>query len=358
MHGGGDWREWPVQLVRRDASALTAARTKYADIIDLECFRQFIFFRQWSNLRKHATERGVKILGDAPIFVAADSADVWSRPELFLLDDHHKPQVVAGVPPDYFSETGQLWGNPLYDWVALEKTGYRWWVDRVRAGLELVDMVRLDHFRGFEAAWHVPADAETAITGKWVPGPGIELFRGLRTELGGLPLVAEDLGVITAEVDALREEVGLPGMRVLQFAFGGDVTFKFLPHNFEPHTVVYTGTHDNDTTVGWFATLPEGEKKFLKGYCPRAMDDPAAELIRMAWASVAALAIAPLQDILGLDTTARMNVPGQANGNWTWRMTDAQMTSRAFDRLTEWTHLYNRKPAAVSALATPAAKMN
>jgi 4-alpha-glucanotransferase len=358
VHGGGDWREWPTPLVRRDAAALTAARSKYADIIDLERFRQFIFFRQWTALRQYAAERGVKILGDAPIFVAADSADVWSRPELFLLDDDHKPRVVAGVPPDYFSETGQLWGNPLYDWVALEKTGYRWWIDRVRAGLELVDMVRLDHFRGFEAAWHVPADAKTAVDGKWVPGPGIELFRALKTELGGLPLVAEDLGVITKEVEKLREETDLPGMRVLQFAFGGDPTFKFLPHNFDPHTVVYTGTHDNDTTLGWFATIPEGEKKFLKSYWPRAIDDPAGELIRMAWASVAAVAIAPLQDVLALDTTARMNVPGRADGNWTWRMSEAQMTSRAFERLTEWTHIYNRKMPLANATDAPAAKIS
>jgi 4-alpha-glucanotransferase len=239
----------------------------------------------------------------------------------------------------------------------LERTGFAWWVDRVRSSLELVDMLRLDHFRGFEAAWHVSADAETAIEGKWIPGPGIELFRVLRTQLGGLPLVAEDLGVITKEVEALRDETDLPGMRVLQFAFGGDVTFHFLPHNFEPHTVVYTGTHDNDTTVGWFAELPEQERKFLTSYSPHIANDSAGELLRMAWSSVAALAIAPLQDVLGLGTSARMNVPGKADGNWCWRVTENQLNRKAFDRIGEWTYLYNRRPSPLpGASGTSAVK--
>ena len=356
-HGGGDWRNWPSELVRRESAALAAAQSKYAEIIDLERFRQFIFFRQWSELRSYAKSKGVKILGDAPIFVAADSADVWSRPELFLLGDDHKPRVVAGVPPDYFSATGQLWGNPLYDWAALKKTGYAWWVDRVRASLELVDVLRLDHFRGFESAWHVPADVKTAVTGTWVPGPGIDLFNVLKRELGGLPLVAEDLGVITPGVEKLRDDTGLPGMRILQFAFGGDVTFKFLPHNFEPHTVVYTGTHDNDTTAGWFATLPDGERTFVTKYAPQIAEDPAGELLRMAWASVAQLAIAPLQDVLGLGTEARMNVPGRADGNWSWRATQFQLAHQSFNRLSEWTHLYNRKPAVANASGSLGSKI-
>ncbi len=343
-HGGGDWRKWPADLVRGDSTALTAAKSKHAEATEHERFRQFIFFRQWTELRTYAASRGVRIMGDAPIFVAADSADVWARPEMFLLGPDRKPKVVAGVPPDYFSTTGQLWGNPLYDWDALKKTGYAWWVERVRASLELVDVVRLDHFRGFEAAWHVPDDAKTAVDGQWVPGPGIDLFNVLKRELGGLPLVAEDLGIITPEVDKLRDAVGLPGMRILQFAFGGDVTFRFLPHNFERHTVVYTGTHDNDTTAGWFATLPEGERKFLQSYVPNIAKDPANEMVKMAWASVADLAIVPLQDVLGLGTKSRMNVPGLADGNWAWRVTDADLSKQAFERLGEWTHLYNRKP--------------
>jgi 4-alpha-glucanotransferase len=348
-HGGGDWREWPEPLVKRWPGALVDARSTHAEAIERHRFRQFMFFRQWGALKSYANNKGLKLLGDAPIFVAADSADVWARPEMFLLGQDRTPSVIAGVPPDYFSKTGQLWGNPLYDWDALKKTGYSWWVERVRALLRQVDVVRLDHFRGFEAAWHVPANAATAEKGQWVPGPGADLFVALQKALGGLPLVAEDLGVITKEVDALRETVGLPGMRVLQFAFGGDVTFRFLPHNFEPHTVVYTGTHDNETTAGWFATLPPGERKFVTDYLPSVGTDPAGEMIRTGWSSVADLAIAPLQDVLGLGSEARMNVPGLAHGNWSWRVTEKQLTTKALDRLAEWTWLYNRRPLSSSS---------
>jgi 4-alpha-glucanotransferase len=345
-HGGGDWREWPTPLARRDDRALAAARAELGSTIDRHRFRQFIFFRQLAELRAHATAKHVRLLGDAPIFVAADSTDAWANPEIFLLGPDHKPSVVAGVPPDYFSETGQLWGNPLYDWDAMKKTGYRWWVRRLKALFQQFDVVRLDHFRGFEAAWHVPADAKDAVKGEWVPGPGIDLFNVLRKELGGLPLVAEDLGLITDEVDALREAVALPGMRVLQFAFGGDPTFRFLPHHFEKHTVVYTGTHDNDTTEGWFLTLPAGDREYLLKYAPGVEADPAGELMRMAWASVADLAIVPLQDVLGLGTDARMNVPGLADGNWGWRVTEKQLNRKAFERLGDWTWRYDRKAKA------------
>jgi 4-alpha-glucanotransferase len=343
-HGGGDWREWPRPLMLREQAAMAEARSRHAAAVERHRFRQFIFYRQLAALRAHAAAKGVRLLGDAPIFVAADSADAWAHPEIFLLGPDHKPSVVAGVPPDYFSKAGQLWGNPLYDWPALKKTGYRWWVSRLRGLLHQFDVVRLDHFRGFEAAWHVPADAETAVTGHWEPGPGKDLFDVLARELGGLPLVAEDLGLITKEVDALREAVGLPGMRVLQFAFGGDPTFRFLPHHCEKRTVIYTGTHDNDTTAGWFAALPAGDREFLLGYAPQVAHDPAGELMRLAWMSVADLAIVPLQDVLGLGTAARMNVPGVADGNWSWRVTDAQLSRAAFERLGDWTWRYDRKP--------------
>lgn len=345
-HGGGDWRKWPADIMRRNDAALALARGTYVAQIDRHRFRQFIFFRQLAALRVYAADKGVRLLGDAPIFVAADSADAWAHPEIFLLGPANTPDVVAGVPPDYFSKTGQLWGNPLYDWAALKKAGYGWWVQRLRALLQQVDVVRLDHFRGFEAAWHVAADAKDAVKGKWVPGPGRDLFDVLQRELGGLPLVAEDLGLITKEVDALREAVGLPGMRVLQFAFGGDPTFRFLPHHYEKHTVVYTGTHDNDTTAGWYAGLPEKEKKFLLDYAPQVAANPAGELVRMAWSSAADLAIAPLQDILGLGNEARMNVPGIADGNWSWRVTEKQLSKSVFERLGEWTWLYDRKVKA------------
>lgn len=342
-HGGGDWRSWPKALMQRDAAALKQARSQHSAALEYQCFRQFLFAHQWAALKIYANSKNIRLLGDAPIFVAADSCDAWAHPEIFLLGKDHKPAVVAGVPPDYFSETGQLWGNPLYDWDVLKKSGYVWWVRRIQAMLQHVDVIRLDHFRGFEAAWHVAADAKDAVNGEWVPGPGRDLFDVLKRELGGLPLVAEDLGMITPAVDQLREAVGLPGMRILQFAFGGDPTFRFLPHHYDKHTVVYTGTHDNDTTAGWFATLPDKDKKFLLDYSPHVKADPAAEMMRLAWASAADLAIVPLQDVLGLDNTARMNVPGVADGNWSWRVVASQMPRRTFDRLGEWTWLYDRK---------------
>jgi 4-alpha-glucanotransferase len=265
---------------------------------------------------------------------------------LFLLDAQRKSTVVAGVPPDYFSATGQLWGNPIYDWPALKATGYRWWVERVRALLRQVDVIRLDHFRGFVAAWHIPAAAKTAEAGEWVPGPGRDLFDALKKEIGDLPFVAEDLGLITPEVIALRDALHLPGMRILQFAFDGGPTSQFLPHNFDRHTVAYTGTHDNDTTAGWFASLSEGDKKYMLNYVPALANDPPGELMRLAWSSIADLAIAPLQDVLGLGTDARMNRPGTADGNWTWRVTEAQLRRAAFERLAEWTWVYGRTAAS------------
>jgi len=343
-HGNGDWRDWPSLLKKRDTNSLASAKTQYADAIEGHRFRQFIFFRQWAELKSRAAELRITILGDAPIFVAGDSADAWAHPEFFQLDNNRQPIFVAGVPPDYFSKTGQLWGNPLYDWAALKRNGYQWWVLRLKTLLSLVDVVRLDHFRGFEAAWHIPAEAETAETGMWVKGPGQDLFDVLKRELGGLPLIAEDLGEITPEVTKLRKDLGLPGMRILQFAFGADPTAPFLPHNYEVNTVVYTGTHDNDTTVGWYTALPEKEKKYLLQYAPSAEQDPAETLIRLAWSSIAELAIAPLQDVLRLGNEARMNVPGIADGNWSWRVTKKDISAKAFEQLADWTWVYGRKP--------------
>ncbi len=342
VHNGEDWTEWPAELVQRQPAALGRARRQLKEAIGLHQFSQFLFFRQWHNLKRYAHERGVRLIGDIPIFVAADSADVWANPQLFQLDEHRRPRVVAGVPPDYFSRTGQLWGNPLYDWDALRTTGYSWWVARLQATLELVDLVRLDHFRGFEAYWEIPAGNPTAEIGRWVKAPGADFLRTAKSVLGGLPLIAEDLGLITPEVEALRDDFGLPGMRILQFAFS-DGKNPYLPHNFPRRTVVYTGTHDNDTTVGWFSGLPGHERAYLQRYLPHVSAQTVAwDLIRLAWGSVADYAIAPLQDVFGLGTEARMNLPGEAEGNWQWRFTAEQLTPELLDRLADLTEVYNR----------------
>ncbi len=344
-HGGKSWSDWPPELVVRKPDALAAARRELAGAVGLHQFRQFLFFRQWRALKECANRRGVRLIGDAPIFVASDSADVWGNPDLFWLDERGRPTVVAGVPPDYFSRTGQLWGNPLYHWDRLKATGYAWWVARIRVLLEQVDVVRLDHFRGFESYWEVPADRPTAETGRWAKGPGADVFHAVRRELGNLPLVAEDLGLITPEVEALRAELGLPGMCVLQFAFGGDPENRYLPHHYERNTVVYTGTHDNDTTRGWFATASANETALVRRYLGHEARDIAWDLIRLAWASVADYAIAPLQDVLDLGTEARMNLPGRSAGNWGWRCTPEMLTDGVLGRLADLTELYSRWPA-------------
>lgn len=341
-YGGVSWLDWPAEHRQYDPPDLVRAARELAGPIGLHKFRQFLFFHQWNKLREYAHQRGVRFIGDMPIFVAGDSADVWSRPELFQLDNERRPTFVAGVPPDYFSATGQLWGNPLYDWQRHEETGFAWWIARLRASLELVDLVRLDHFRGFEAYWAVPAGSLTAEPGSWVPGPGASFFHALRSALGSLPLIAEDLGVITPPVDALRRQFGLPGMRILQFAFGGAQEDRFFPHHFDRHTVVYTGTHDNETTCGWFAGLSSRERDLLARYAPGAEADPAWGLIRLAWASVAHLAIAPLQDLLSLGSEARMNLPGRAEGNWRWRVDPALLTPAPFERLADLTAIDQR----------------
>ncbi len=341
--GGTALSGWPADLRRRVPAAVAAMEKKLAGEVVIHAFAQFLFDRQWAGLRAFARSKGVRVIGDAPIFVSGDSADVWAHPELFLLNADGEASVVAGVPPDYFSEDGQLWGNPLYDWAAMERTGYAWWAARLRRQLAQVDVIRLDHFRGFAAAWHVPADQTTAKVGEWVDGPRERLFLRLQADLGALPLIAEDLGLITPDVHALRRSLGFPGMRVLQFALGGPDN-PYWPHNYEPDTVAYTGTHDNDTTAGWWAGLSEADRKKLGEYVGHPLGEPHWELLRMAWASVAVIAVAPLQDLLGLGTEARMNVPGVAGGNWEWRFRPDQFRAGAIERLAEWTARYNRLP--------------
>jgi 4-alpha-glucanotransferase len=346
-HAGRGWQAWPRELRLREPAALTKAQNDLADSIGMCQFRQFLFFRQWHRLRQHARERGVRIIGDIPIFVAADSADVWANPHQFLLDAECRLRCVAGVPPDYFSATGQLWGNPLYDWPALERNGFAWWIARFQALLQLVDVVRLDHFRGFESYWEIPAGRPDATVGAWVKAPGRALLTTLERALGGLPIIAEDLGVITPEVSALRESFHLPGMRVLQFAFGDKPTNVYLPHNYEDNTVVYTGTHDNDTTRGWFAALGDMGRDHVRRYLACDGGDIAWDLIRAAWASVANLAMAPLQDVLNLGSEARMNTPGRAAGNWSWRYQENQLSARVWERLADLTELYGRSIGSV-----------
>jgi len=340
-HGGTHYLEWPAELIARVPHAAARARHELADQIDLIRFAQFLFFRQAEALKRHAHSKGLRLIGDLPIFVSADSSDVWANPELFLLDDGHRPRFVAGVPPDYFSADGQLWGNPVYDWDALRRTGYRWWIHRARALLAHVDVIRLDHFRGFAAAWHVPAAAATARIGQWVPGPGADFFTTLRNEIGTLPFIVEDLGLITPDVSALRDQFQLAGTRVLQFAFDGDPANPHLPDNYVPNTVVYTGTHDNPTTCGWFEDLPDHQRRNLWNYMRRpagSVSESAPALMSLAWSSVAALAMAPLQDMLALGKEARMNVPGVAEGNWRWRCTEDLLdNASAFEWLRELT---------------------
>lgn len=342
---GACWVEWDPGVRLRRPEALARARERLADAVERHAFRQLLFDREWSALREHAHARGVRIVGDVPIFVAYDSADVWAHPELFHLDAEGRPTVVSGVPPDYFSATGQRWGNPLYRWDAMRERGYRWWVERFRRTLEMVDVVRVDHFRGFEAYWEIPAEEETALRGEWKPGPGAELFRALRRELGELPLIAEDLGLITPGVEALRDELGLPGMRVLQFAFGEDGRNPHLPANHPENAVAYTGTHDNDTALGWLqhGAAPE-EREALLGLVRDPGGDLNWEMIRLVFASRAKLAVVPLQDVLGLGSEARMNTPGTGRGNWEWRVPEGVVTDPLRVRLAEVTRATGRAP--------------
>lgn len=353
-NAGQPWSHWGSALVARQPVAMQEHSAALAAKIDYEAFVQFQFHSQWRSLQAYAHSRGIRLMGDIPIFVAHDSADVWAHQNQFYLNESGDPTVVAGVPPDYFSQTGQRWGNPLYRWDVMHSDEYAWWQKRFRHALGQFDLVRLDHFRGFEACWEVPATSPTAAAGRWSQGPGAKFFYKIREVLGELPLVAEDLGVITPAVEALRDEFGFPGMRILQFAFGSDPkTRDYRPHNYPRHCVVYTGTHDNDTTVGWFrsqagtgttrsAAQIEEERRFVLAYLGSDGSHIHWDMIRLALASVAATAIIPLQDVLGLGNEARLNLPGTSSGNWGWRFLEESLGRAEADRLAELTVLYDR----------------
>jgi len=340
--GGSAWRDWPEEF----ACPTPEQRQRLAETLDselaIEKYLQWQAFRQWHALRQYANQRGIAIIGDIPIFVAYDSADVWSRRELFLLDTDGNPTVVAGVPPDYFSATGQLWGNPLYDWQLMEQQGYQWWIERCRVLFELFDLVRVDHFRGFEAAWHIPANATTAVDGAWVTGPGERLFDALQAALGELPIIAEDLGVITPAVLALRDRYRFPGMKILQFAFDAAIDDRDLPHNHEKRGVVYTGTHDNDTTKGWYTSRTVQEREEMHAYLGTSGTDAVGDLIRAALMSVADTAIIPMQDLLRLDSESRMNIPGTPSGNWEWRFSWEMIPLELIETLRQQLGRYGR----------------
>jgi 4-alpha-glucanotransferase len=347
------WYEWDEPLRLRYENELNQAREALQTEIEAQKFYQFLFFRQWASLKKYANDKNIKIIGDVPIFVARDSADVWCNPHEFKLNEDGSPQVVAGVPPDYFSKTGQLWGNPIYDWERMRAEGFRWWIERVRFTLKTVDIIRVDHFRGFVGAWEVPGGDKTAENGSWSQVPGKDLFAALKNEFGELPMMAEDLGVITPEVEDLRDSFGFPGMRILQYAFGGDPKNRDLPHNYIQNCVAYTGTHDNDTTVGWFhskagagstrdASQIDRESEFCREYLKSDGSEIHWDFIRAVWASVADTAIAPMQDLLGLGNDARMNLPATDAGNWNWRFRKDDLTEEIAARLRRLTEIYGR----------------
>ncbi len=344
-HGGQVWTSWDKELVKRDAKTIKLWKEKLSDDIQYHKFVQFNFFRQWDKIKKYANEKGIKIIGDMPIFIAYDSADLWANKNLFTVDENGKLISVAGVPPDYFSVTGQLWGNPLYRWEEMEKDDFLWWRNRMKNLLNIVDIVRIDHFRGFEAYWEIPGDAPTAETGKWVKAPGEKLFKALKKYLGELPIIAEDLGLITKEVVALRDLFDFPGIKILQFAFGSDMETKFLPHNFIPNCVVHTGSHDNDTTRGYFEKA-KNEKNDIYSHTQKYLNyfggEITFQLIRLAYSSVSDMAIIPMQDVLNLDGESRMNFPGKLGGNWTWRYTWDQVPSNLAQTFKEMATLFDR----------------
>ena len=353
---GAAWHNWEPALVRREGPALARARVELSEELSAEKFFQFLFFKQWGALKAYCSKQGIKLVGDIPIFVAHDSADVWTNRKQFKLDEDGFPLVVAGVPPDYFSSTGQFWGNPIYNWEGMLDDGFQWWVRRFRASLDMFDIVRIDHFRGFAACWEIPAGEKTAERGRWVTAPGRELFESVQKVLGELPVIAEDLGVITPDVDLLRDDFGFPGMRVLQFAFSSDSSNSDLPHNYRRNVVTYTGTHDNNTTVGWFRSVAgedstrtaqeaDAEREFCKKYLNTNADEIHWDFIRAIYASVANTAIVPLQDVLGLGSEARMNLPNSTEDNWKWRYEAGVLTVEIAERLRGLTELFGRTVA-------------
>src|SRR5579864_8083107 len=354
MYHRAYYLDWPAELAQRKLDTLADAQHELADPIDQVRFAQFLLFRQAAQLKAYAHSKGVGLIGDLPFFVSPDSSDVWANPEFFLLDEQRRPRFVGGVPPDYFSAQGQLWGDPVYNWDAVRATGYRWCIDRLGALLAHVDVIRLDHFRGFAAAWHVPAGAPTAQSGQWVPGPGASFFQAVQTEVGHLPFIAEDLGLITPDVHSLRDEFDIPGTRVLQFAFDGRRDNPYLPDNFVHHTVAYTATHDNATTREWYEDLNEDQRHNVWSYLGRTAAESAEvapALLRLAWSSAAALAIAPLQDLLNLGSEARMNVPGRADGNWRWRVREDMLSPRALQWLQDLTESCKRSVSPATSVS-------
>lgn len=339
---GAVWSTWDRDLAERNPESIQKWTALLADEISYYKFLQYEFFREWTLLKEYANQKHIQVIGDIPIFVAYDSADVWANPDLFYLDSKGYPTIVAGVPPDYFSVTGQLWGNPLYNWEAHKKNNYGWWIERVKEVLKLVDIVRIDHFRGFEAYWAVPYGEETAIHGEWRKGPEKDLFHAIEKSLGKLPIIAEDLGLITPGVIDLRDTFEFPGMKILQFAFDSSEENNYIPHNFIPNTVVYTGTHDNDTTVGWYGQAAEKDRDLVRRYMNVSGEDIAWDFIRLAFASVANMSIVPLQDVMSLDSDARMNIPGVASGNWKWRYTSDMLREDCASRLAYLTKIFGR----------------
>jgi 4-alpha-glucanotransferase len=337
------WYEWDKPLKMRDKKALETARQNLSFEIEAQKFYQFLFFRQLARLKEYANEKGVKIIGDLPIYVSLDSSDVWCNRQKFKLKKNGSPKVVAGVPPDYFSATGQLWGNPIYDWEKMRADGFEWWIARLRSALQLFDITRIDHFIGFVRCWEVPGGDKTAKNGEWVDVPGKELFEALKNALGELPLIAEDLGEMTPEVEELRDSLAIPGMKILQYAFS-DPKNGYLPHNYNRNCVAYTGTHDNDTTVGWFRSANANEREFCKKYLKGSGEGIHWDFIRGIFSSVADTAIVPMQDVLGLDNSARMNLPASMSGNWNWRMRKNVVTEETFTILKELTEIFDRKP--------------
>ncbi len=336
------WNAWDEDIALRQPDAIKRWEKELHEQVQRHKYLQFQFFRQWLQLKNYANERGVQIIGDIPIYVAYDCADVWANSHLFKLDKQGNPTVVAGVPPDFFSATGQLWGNPIYRWDQMAKNDFAWWIARMKQTLTMVDIVRIDHFRGLESYWEVPATEETAVNGKWVKGPGSKFFTALNKEFGDLPIIAEDLGIITPDVEKLRDKAKLPGMKVLQFAFGDDHTNPYLPHNYQDNFVVYTGTHDNNTTVGWFETLGDAERERVQCYLGRDGSDIAWDLMRLALMSVAKIAITPIQDVLRLGREGCMNVPGTAEGNWEWRLRPMMLSPGLAEGVRIFSQTYGR----------------
>ena len=340
------WNTWDESLKLRKSQALSSWKKTHQDKIEYYKFSQFLFFYQWEKIKKYAHNKNVTIIGDIPIFVAYDSADVWANPHLFYLDKDGEMEYVSGVPPDYFSETGQRWGNPIYHWDLIQANNYNWWIQRINHSFSLVDILRIDHFRGFESYWRIPADETTAINGEWIKGPGINLFNALKKACGFLPIIAENLGIITPAVNTLLQQTGFPGMRVLQFAFGFEekegIENEYLPHNYIPNTVVYTGTHDNDTTLSWFKTAPIEIQNEVLAYLHPNSEDIVGDLIRLAWSSVAKISVIPLQDLLRLGTEGRMNFPGTESGNWEWRFTWKQLTEEHGKEIAKLSKIFQR----------------